>query len=309
MNPASNAPHFAEHSFDRFELRVELQGPCETYSEKARSRITQSVFINGKNIAPENSIDLIDLSKSCQLSGEFFIVTCGCGEAGCAGIYDGIRVTHFDDRIMWEAPDPLAHLGLSDEEVEQLGEDRVYKQFSFESQAYLLAVEEGLRIAKGFLFCDKQPVECSPYGMAPERLLTLDPIVFSERGASVGCQIVGRTVQIRDGLYWVTINGIYYRLDELPIPEDIKALNDWSGWEPKSCEGGFVFGDLAAPEHEVRRRVRVLARHLATIAHRRTEIQVTDRVRSCKDGLRIGRRISIWGQLPYKAITAVSGEL
>ncbi len=47
MNPASNAPHFAEHSFDRFELRVELQGPCETYSEKARSRITQSVFING----------------------------------------------------------------------------------------------------------------------------------------------------------------------------------------------------------------------------------------------------------------------
>jgi hypothetical protein len=303
MNPANRTEKPNTPLFDRFDLNVQLLGADAAFSDKARAGITQSVLINGKNIAPTHSIDWVDLSKSCQLSGKFFIATCGCGVPACAGIYDGIRVTHFDDRIVWEIPEPLSYNGLSDDEGDQIALNRVYKQFSFEPLAYLRKVQEGLRIAKGYLFGDKQPVECSPYGMTPERLLALDPIVFSERGATVGFQVVGRNIQILDGLYWITINGIDYRLHELPISDDIKALNNWSDWEPKPCEGGFVFGPLAAPEHEVRRRVRLLAQHLTTVACRGTEINVSDRLRPCKDGSRIDRRILLRGQLPYRSST------
>lgn len=308
MHSASKTVQPPDLSFDRIELRVSLQGPDESYPDEVRFYVKQSIFINGQNIAPTHTIDWVDLAKSCQLSGEHFIVTCGFGQAACAGIYDGIRVTHFKNRIQWEIPEPISYNGLSDEEGDRMEQNRVYKQFSFEPGAYLHTVQEGLRLAKGLLFGEKQPVECSPCGMTPDSLLALDPLVFSQRSAPVGCQIVGRTVQIRDGLYWVTINGINYRLSELPIPNDIKALNDWSGWEPKACDEGFVFGPLAAPEHEVRRRVRVLARYLATIARRGTEIQVTDRVRSCEDGSRIDRRILLRGQLPHRPGSGVSGE-
>lgn len=308
MHSASKAFQPPDLSFDRIELRVALQGPGESYPDDPQFCVKQSVFINGENLAPSYTIDWVDLAKSCQLSGEFFIVTCGCGQAACAGIYDGIRVTHLKDRIVWEIPEPISYNGLSDEEGDRMEQNRVYKHFSFEPGAYLHAVQEGLRLAKGLLFGEKQPVECSPCGMTPDGLLALDPLVFSQRGAPVGCQIVGRTVQIRDGLYWIAINGINYRLAELPIPDDIKALNDWSGWEPKACAGGFVFGPLAAPEHEVRRRMRKVARYLATIVHRGTEIQVTDRVRSCEDGSRIDRRIMLRGELPCSSGTGVSGE-
>ncbi len=308
MKATGSNPQTPEASFDEFELRIQLHDPGASWSDEAPHLISQSVFINGQNIAPENPIDLIEIIKSCQLSGEFFIVTCGCGEPACAGIYDGIRVTHLDDRVVWEIPDPLSYNGLSDEDGDRIALNREYKQFSFEPRGYLQSVQKGLRTAKGLLFGERQPVECSPCGMTAEALLALDPIVFSERSAPAGCQILGRTIQLRDGLYWITINGIRYRLDELPVPDDIKALNDWSLWEPKACDGGFVYGPLAAPEHEVRRRVRELARYLASIAHRGTEIQVIDRLRFCEDGSAVDRRIVLRGQLPYRPAKG-AGEL
>lgn len=283
---------------DQLELKIELTGPHTPNSyESPDYLITQSILINGKSLSPDNPIDLIHLSKSCQLSGEFFIVTCGCGDAGCAGIDDGIRVMHFDDRIIWEVPDPISYNGLSDDAVKRASENRVYKKYSFEPQAYLLSVKEGLRMAKGLLFGDKQPVECSPYGMNPERLLSIDPVVFSERGASVGSQIVGRKVEIGPSLTWFTVNGISYRFREFPFPEDIKALDDWSDWPPKPCgQDGLVFGDLAAPDWVLRQRIHKLANYFASISLRSVTVQSSFRGRKCKDGTSFDRQIVIRGR-------------
>lgn len=277
--------------YDQFELKIELTGPHTPNSDESPDYlITQAILINGKSLAPANPIDLIHLSKSCQLSGEFFIVTCGCGDAGCAGIDDGIRVTHFDDRIIWEVPDPISYSGLSDEAAKRVTENRVYKKYSFAPKAYLLAVQEGLRIAKGLLFGDKQPIECSPDGLTPELLLALDPVVFSERGATIGCQIVAEKVVINGAVDWITINGISYRLREFPVPDDIKALGYWSDWEPKPCgANGLIFGDLAAPDWERRRRIRLLANHLASITLEWGEIQASYRGRQRKDGTSFDR--------------------
>lgn len=263
--------------YDHLELRVSLTGPHDQHDELTPQvyLITQAVLINGENLAPENPIDLRQLAKSCQLSGEFYIVTCGCGDAGCAGIEDGIRVSHFPDRINWEVPEPISVGNLTEKEYEQHLIKRTVRQYTFEPASYLAAVQTGLREARYMLFGEQQPVECSPYGFDPDDLLDLDPIVFSERGASPGCKIVGKKIGIERTPSHITINSIWYRLSELPVPDSIKQLDDWSAWEPKPCGEGFAYNYAEAPEREVRRRMKRLGDHLASITQSGGEIVIT----------------------------------
>ncbi len=219
--------------------------------------ITQAIFINGENLAPDRPIDLRQLAKSCQLGGEFFIVTCGCGFPETD---DSIPVTHQSDRIVWQMPE----LELFREE-EQDAHNRIYRTYVFRPEQYLEAVQGGLCDAKSFLFSECQPIECSPYGFEQEDLLTLDPVVISERGAPLGCQLLARHIEVESGLRLVTMNGIPYRLSELPIPDTIKALGDCSEREPKAVDGGFVYGSSAAQSEEVRRRTRIVTEYLVSI--------------------------------------------
>ncbi len=285
-------------TLDRMELKIDLTGPHAPYTDKPPNYlIVPSIHINGERLAPGNTISLVVLAKSCQSSGEFFIVTCDCGEAGCAGIDDGIRVTHFGDRIEWEIPDPISYRGMSQEQAVRISENRLYKKYVFQPEAYLSAVQEGLRIAKGLLFGEKQPAECVPDGFYPEQLLSLDPIVFSERGAPLGCQIVATKVFLDGTVDWVRINGIPYRLRDLPIPDDIKALGSWSDWEPKPCGlNGLVFGDLAAPEWELRRRIRLLADYLASITVKSGHVQASYRGWRYQQRRSFDRQLVIYGR-------------
>ncbi len=263
--------------YDQFELKVSLT-ECHEQGDEFSLRaylINQSVLINGENIAPENSIDLRQLAKSCQLSGEFYVVTCGCGEPGCAGIWDGIQVSHFPDRICWEVPELISVGNLNEEEYARHRINRTFRQYAFNPASYLAAVQAGLREAKHMLFGDFQPVECSPYGLDPDDLLDLDPVVFTQRGASLECGIVGRKISIDQTPGHITINGIYYALSELPVPASIKQLDDWSAWEPKPCGEGFAYNYAAAPAWEVRRRMKLLGDYLAGITLRKSEIVIT----------------------------------
>jgi hypothetical protein len=53
---------------------------------------------------------LPELARSSQKPGEFFIITCHCGDPGCAGIRQGIEVTHAKNQVVWRYqplwPDP-----------------------------------------------------------------------------------------------------------------------------------------------------------------------------------------------------------
>lgn len=97
-------------------------------------------FINGEDIAPDRPIDLRQLAKSCRLSGEFFIVTCGCGFPETD---DGIRVTHQADRIVWQVPE----LESFSEEA-QGAHSHICRTYVFRPEQYLEAAQEGLCDAK-----------------------------------------------------------------------------------------------------------------------------------------------------------------
>lgn len=154
-------------AFDQFELKIDIK--ASDTSNQPNYVLTQAVFINGENLAPKYPIDLRELVKSCQLSGEFFIVTCGCGVPECAGIEDGIRVSHLPDRILWDVPIPISYEGMTDEEAEWQAQNRAYKKYIFYPDDFLTHVRNSLLQAKAKLFGNvEQTIECSPWGFEPE---------------------------------------------------------------------------------------------------------------------------------------------
>jgi hypothetical protein len=46
-------------------------------------------------------ISFHNLLDSANGSGDYFIITCACGDPGCAGIAEGIHVTHHPTNIQW----------------------------------------------------------------------------------------------------------------------------------------------------------------------------------------------------------------
>ena len=63
--------------------------------------IDEELMIDGELINTENCVDLSELVNSIFDSGEFFILTCDCGEAGCTGLHKGILVKHVQHTICW----------------------------------------------------------------------------------------------------------------------------------------------------------------------------------------------------------------
>jgi hypothetical protein len=73
------------------------------------------------------AVDLGQLALSLQGDGEFVIVTCTCGVAGCAGLTRGIEVTHDGKNVHWVIREP--------------GPTR---RLSFDGEAYAEAIKQGL---------------------------------------------------------------------------------------------------------------------------------------------------------------------
>jgi hypothetical protein len=90
-------------------LRLELEhqitgdGSSAYYDHYwAGSLYVDDLFLNEKY-----AIGLMDLTKSAIVDGEYYILTCGCGDSGCAGLDEKFKVTHENGLIKWHITDPL----------------------------------------------------------------------------------------------------------------------------------------------------------------------------------------------------------
>ncbi|MFZ2538222.1 MAG: hypothetical protein WAX04_04905 [Oscillospiraceae bacterium] len=261
---------FNKITYDQFEIRIEVEKYTDVYNNFMSHFIIQSVWINGHNIAPNHPIDLKELVKSCQLSSECLIVTCGCGSAGCAGIDNGILVKHYADKIEWKVPHPLSIYDVPESErpfYENLTEPFQYDTYIFEPSTYVKNIELALDKARKISIDYAPDVEGTPHGFEIEDLLKLDTQVFSERGAPLGCKILAKEIIYHRTPNRLAINGIYYKLNELPVPDEIKALDDWSDFEPIEMDYGYLYCALAAPDEEVARRLQVLKSYITSIQH------------------------------------------
>lgn len=78
-------------------------------------------------------IDLCALAASARRGGEFYIGNCECGEPGCAGIWEGVQVTHTPRTVRWSIPVPYQ---LKEGE----GDSHGSVIYEFERDAYIAAI-------------------------------------------------------------------------------------------------------------------------------------------------------------------------
>ena len=67
------------------------------------------ILIDGQSISSGYRIDRNALLESFAGSGDYWLLTCSCGEPGCAGLFIPFHVTHLGDGVIhWhiEHPEP-----------------------------------------------------------------------------------------------------------------------------------------------------------------------------------------------------------
>ena len=113
------------------------------------------LHVDGVILNTSYSIDYIALAKSAITSGEYYILTCGCGDTGCAGIDEPISVVHDSGRILWHITDPLPE-----------------RRFEFSKDEYSSVILEVLRRVQAECPCpeDAYAFPFGYYGFLPHHL-------------------------------------------------------------------------------------------------------------------------------------------
>lgn len=66
--------------------------------------LVAELHVDGRRLAAfdHGPVDLVELGKSLDQDGEYFIWTCECGVPECGGRHKGVRVRHLEDRVQWK---------------------------------------------------------------------------------------------------------------------------------------------------------------------------------------------------------------
>ena len=95
--------------------------------------------------------DLPELIRSSERDGNYFILTCWCGDAGCAGLRHGISVHHGRGNIFW-----------------QLVEPEPKRRFVFTRTAYEQAIRECIKQGKRSIAYRRTTIE-KPFEITPSQ--------------------------------------------------------------------------------------------------------------------------------------------
>lgn len=60
-------------------------------TDKSPAHLVGELRVDGELVGGRYVVDVRRLADSLTREGEHFIFTCGCGDAGCAGIHEGFR--------------------------------------------------------------------------------------------------------------------------------------------------------------------------------------------------------------------------
>ena len=210
---------------------IKLISKVKSLPNNQSLHLKSGLEINGRPFHSEFVLDVSELAKSCQSSGEFFILTCSCGESGCAGIFDGIQIEHLTDAVVWRFNEPLSdkdYPDLSDEEWEALKQPI---EFRFDPEDYLSTIIAGIKEIKVLMVSSDQPVELPIYGFKLEQLLALEPLVFSTRLNVPDKRLISQTIEIDAYNGFFLVGGIGYSLEELFLPTAlVAAYKSWKSY-------------------------------------------------------------------------------
>jgi len=183
------------------------------------SAVDYGIKVNGVEFHPEHPLDLTSLVKSCQWSGELDIFTCGCGQPGCAGIFQGIEVGHSHKEITWKCPNPLS----VSEDTPDLWEHGVttFEHFAFEPEQYINAIDSGIKQIKSLAISAPIPCEFQVHGVELEQVLALETRPFSVHTMAPDRRILARQVVVDAYHGFVTVGGVEYQMEDLNLEAEL----------------------------------------------------------------------------------------
>ena len=134
-----------------------------------RTSVIRSLYVDACNFSAGYVVDLRQLSKSIYEDGIYDILTCSCGETGCAGIFEGITVNHTKGQVYWDVTQPEPE-----------------REFYFNQQQYREAIICGLE--QGWhLIKSSNSVSFGPFGFA--RKVFCECIQIAKTGKLGRCPI------------------------------------------------------------------------------------------------------------------------
>jgi hypothetical protein len=123
-----------------------------------------ALYVDGRELTSRDwpsVVDLAQLQASVHEDGEFFIFTCECGEAECAGIEEPVTVTRDAEGVRWRLGDAWRFIGLRpesdrdwDEQVQEAAGGAaagVPREFLFAHDHYAAAIEQDFDAAHAFV--------------------------------------------------------------------------------------------------------------------------------------------------------------
>jgi hypothetical protein len=133
--------------------------------------IAPSLWVNDQCISQDEGVvvDMRNLVATLQGCGEYDILTCGCGEPGCADIWQGIIVFHYHDLVRWLIPDPIVRPEGEDEEERII----VFKDRYFQREDYRRTIASAVEEAKQLVLQDLETARVGPYGFSVQDLLDM----------------------------------------------------------------------------------------------------------------------------------------
>ena len=68
-------------------------------TDKSPAHLVGELRVDGVRLGEGYVVDVRRLAEALTREGEYFIFTCGCGDAGCAGIFEGVRSRISGDQV------------------------------------------------------------------------------------------------------------------------------------------------------------------------------------------------------------------
>lgn len=159
---------------NKFELRIvdSLEVPFSTEFVPP-GHVAQQIWIDGMHLDEGHAVDVLELVRSLYAPGERYIFTCGCGESGCASIWDGVQVRHAPGRIYWHFRRPMA-MPLTNQndriEFEQWLQNSTEATYVFDRSQLMSEIDRAVKELKA----KPATTQYSPYGFDRQDVEALD---------------------------------------------------------------------------------------------------------------------------------------
>jgi len=167
-------PFDREKHCNHFELRLEEGVAQGQHLRGGKITLDSEIWVDGRHIDEPHFIDLPLLVQSLHEQRWFEIFTCGCGFGGCAGIVDGIHVTHDADLVRWSFCRPQSAGNLLNPALSEWERTAVPVVLTFGRTKMVKAIEDYLDAVRALVGLDPSKFEWPVHGLIVQDVLKID---------------------------------------------------------------------------------------------------------------------------------------